>query len=93
MNTNNKGDTMNNVHKHMHLLGCYGIVMTLLSFGIEALPAALMTMALGLIWEVLDQLNSTKMWNKSFFDNRGGSIVDLLWDISGTILGLLVWAI
>lgn len=84
---------MNNVHKHLHLIGCYAIVMTLLSFGIEALPAALMTIALGLIWEVLDTLNQRYQWNKSFFDNRGGSIPDLIWDIVGTVLGLMIWVL
>lgn len=82
-------------HSLVHLLGCYGLTLTLYIIGITW--AHWLVFGLGILWECLDAFNY-KLYNDTgtdipFLDRRGADIVDIIVDFTGVIMAFLVWRI
>lgn len=82
------------VHSVVHFTGCYALVPTIAHlFDINLFPAFGLAVALGLIWEVLDELNGACGWQISWLDWRGADVFDFLTDVAGAGLAWLVFGV
>jgi len=76
-------------HTITHFIGCYAFTFTF--YYIFKCPiwfAAGISLLLGVIWEILDDLNSKYQWHKSYLDPRGGDILDIVTDLIGIWLAV-----
>ena len=80
------------IHSIIHFLGCFALVPTfMVTLDMAVIPAAAITLILGMIWELLDELNRAFKWNVPFLDPRGTDILDAIVDFSGIFLAYLVF--
>lgn len=80
------------IHSIIHFVGCYALVPTLMTlFSLPISIAAILTIALAVCWEILDELNSIYMWKNRFLDPRGADIFDIIIDLAGILLAFLIF--
>jgi len=79
-----------NAHDLNHLIGCYALAMTMTVFKLSQWKVIITVTALGVGWECLDQLNHIFDWQILFLDARGFHCSDILMDLVGLILAVIV---
>jgi len=90
-------------HSVTHFLGCFGIFwITLSIFNLFSaqhqlsffcqtktiLWSAIISFGCGILWEIFDEINNEYCLNISFLDPRGGSVIDLIADGLGVLIGV-----
>lgn len=80
------------VHSVVHFVGCYAFVPTIMQvLGWGVWPAAALAIALGIVWEVLDEINYRKSLRISILDPRGADLGDLMFDAAGVLLAVWIF--
>ena len=76
-------------HSPVHFLGCYAIAITIFIFtGWSAWCCGGIAFVLGVLWELLDQMNSLYSWHLRFLDSRGVDLIDVFVDLVGSLLAV-----
>ena len=78
-------------HSATHFVGCYALVATFVQFGLTGFWAAAIALALGVGWEMLDELNWRHDWQLPILDRRGGDWLDIAIDFLGILLAYVIF--
>ncbi len=77
-------------HDGLHLVGCFALMMAFARFRWPRGVVFFTTVFLFITWECLDQLNHVFDWGFSFLDSRGWDSGDIVMDILGIIIALVL---
>lgn len=82
-------EALTDAWSYVHLFGSFFLVYALYAFGVSFWNSVGTAIALGFLWEALDETLGKRL-GMGFFDVRGFSLFDFLFDCVGVFVAILL---